>query len=136
MIEKRNPKEDAEHAGIACSGAVLAGGESRRFGQDKAHAILAGKPLVTHVVETLQALFEDVLIVTNEPVSYEHFDVTVVSDIVRGAGSLGGLLTARPDHVRVITTVRRAIRISRPRWTRSAPMTTSDTPKSGSRMTC
>jgi len=94
VIEKRNPKEDAEHAGIACSGAVLAGGESRRFGQDKAHAVLAGKPLVSHVVETLQVLFEDVLIVTNEPVAYEHFDVTVVSDIVRGAGSLGGLLTA------------------------------------------
>jgi molybdopterin-guanine dinucleotide biosynthesis protein A len=94
VSEKRNSREVAEHAGIACSGAVLAGGESRRFGQDKAHAILAGKPLVSHVVETLQALFEDVLIVTNEPVSYEHFDVTVVSDIVRGAGSLGGLLTA------------------------------------------
>jgi len=78
----------------ACSGAVLAGGESRRFGQDKAHVMLAGKPLVAHVVETLESLFEDVLIVTNEPVSYERFDVTVVSDIVRGAGSLGGLLTA------------------------------------------
>jgi molybdopterin-guanine dinucleotide biosynthesis protein A len=80
--------------GVACSGAVLAGGESRRFGRDKARALLAGKPLVSHVVDTLQALFEDVLIVTNEPVSYEHFDVTVVSDIVKGAGSLGGLLTA------------------------------------------
>ena len=79
---------------IECSGAVLAGGESRRFGRDKAHATLAGKPLVAHVVDTLENLFEDVLIVTNEPVAYEHFDVTVVSDIVRGAGSLGGLLTA------------------------------------------
>ncbi len=89
MIQMSNAKEE-----IACSGAVLAGGASRRFGQDKAHAMLAGKPLVSYVVETLQALFEDVLIVTNQPVSYERFDVTVVSDIVRGAGSLGGLLTA------------------------------------------
>ena len=89
MIRMSNAKEKG-----SCSGAVLAGGQSRRFGEDKAHAILAGKPLVSHVVETLQALFEDVLIVANEPVAYEHFDVTVVSDIVRGAGSLGGLLTA------------------------------------------
>ena len=89
MIRMSDAKEE-----IACSGAVLAGGESRRFGQDKAHAILAGKPLVSHVIETLQVLFEDVLIVTNEPVAYEHLDVTVVSDIVKGAGSLGGLLTA------------------------------------------
>jgi molybdopterin-guanine dinucleotide biosynthesis protein A len=94
VSEKRNSREAAKIEGIACSGAVLAGGESRRFGQDKAHAMLAGKPLVSHVVETLETLFEDVLIVTNEPVSFEPFDVTVVTDIVRGAGSLGGLLTA------------------------------------------
>jgi molybdopterin-guanine dinucleotide biosynthesis protein A len=56
--------------------------------------MLGGKPLVSHVLEKLQALFEDVLIVTNEPVRYEPFDVTVVSDILRGAGSLGGLWTA------------------------------------------
>jgi molybdopterin-guanine dinucleotide biosynthesis protein A len=80
--------------GIACSGAVLAGGESRRFGQDKARALLGGKPLISHVLETLEILFEDVLIVTKEPVTYEPFQVTVVSDIVEHAGSLGGLLTA------------------------------------------
>lgn len=79
---------------VACSGAVLAGGESRRFGRDKARAILGGRPLVSHVFQTLQTLFEDVLVVTNQPVQYESFDATVVSDIVRGAGSLGGLLTA------------------------------------------
>jgi molybdopterin-guanine dinucleotide biosynthesis protein A len=56
--------------------------------------MLGGKPLVSHVLETLQTVFEDVLIVTNQPVHYEPFDVTVVSDIVRGAGSLGGLWTA------------------------------------------
>jgi molybdopterin-guanine dinucleotide biosynthesis protein A len=89
VIQMSHPKEE-----VTCSGVVLAGGQSRRFGEDKAHAMLAGKPLVSHVVETLQALFDDVLIVTNEPVSYERFDVTVVSDIIKGAGSLGGLLTA------------------------------------------
>ncbi len=83
-----------ENGPIACSGAVLAGGESRRFGRDKAHAMLGGKSLISYVVETLQGLFEDVLIVANQPLVYEGFDVTVVSDIVKGAGSLGGLLTA------------------------------------------
>jgi molybdopterin-guanine dinucleotide biosynthesis protein A len=79
---------------IACSGAILAGGESRRFGRDKAHAILWGKPLVSHVFETLTTLFEDLLIVTNQPLQYESYDAEVVSDIIAGAGSLGGLLTA------------------------------------------
>ena len=94
VIDRKAPRAYGKQGGIACSGAVLAGGESRRFGQDKAHALLGGKPLVSRVFETLQTLFEDVLIVTNQPVRYEPFDVTVVSDIVQGAGSLGGLLTA------------------------------------------
>jgi molybdopterin-guanine dinucleotide biosynthesis protein A len=94
VIHRNDPTEAAEYGEIACSGAVLAGGESRRFGRDKAHALLAGKSLISHVVETLQALFEDVLIVTHQPVSFAQFDVTVVSDIMRGAGSLGGMLTA------------------------------------------
>lgn len=83
-----------KQAGIACSGAILAGGESRRFGRDKARAMLGGNPLVVHVLDTLHSVFDDVLIVTNEPVPYERIGVTVVSDIVRGAGCLGGLLTA------------------------------------------
>ncbi len=94
VIERRGSVDGAGTEGIGCSGAVLAGGESRRFGRDKARAELAGKPLVSYVVEKLQTLFEDVLIISNQPVAYEGFHVTVVSDIVRGAGSLGGLLTA------------------------------------------
>jgi molybdopterin-guanine dinucleotide biosynthesis protein A len=94
MINPEDPRVRGQQGGLACSGAVLAGGESRRFGKDKAHALLGGKPLVSHVFETLKNVFEDVLIVTNQPVHYEPFDVTVVSDIVQGAGSLGGLLTA------------------------------------------
>ena len=41
-----------------------------------------------HVFETMQTLFEDVLIVTHQPVDFESFDGTVVSDIVGGAGAL------------------------------------------------
>lgn len=55
---------------------------------------MGGKPLALRVFETLRTLFEDVLIVTHEPVAFESFHGTVVSDIVKGAGSLGGLLTA------------------------------------------
>lgn len=35
-------------------GAVLAGGEARRFGADKAMALLDGKPLIGHAVDVLQ----------------------------------------------------------------------------------
>lgn len=76
------------------SAAILAGGESRRFGRNKAREVLGGKPLIAHVLDVLTGLFDDVLIVTNEPLLYESFDVSVVTDIVRGPGALGGLLTA------------------------------------------
>lgn len=76
------------------SAAILAGGESRRFGRDKAQAVLGGRPLVAHVLEPLQRLCEDVTIITNHPVDYECFGVDVATDILPGAGALGGLLTA------------------------------------------
>ncbi|RLF23727.1 MAG: hypothetical protein DRN15_05275 [Thermoprotei archaeon] len=47
--------------------AVLAGGESSRFGSYKALAPLNGKPLIVHVVSRLKTLMEDILIsVSNE----------------------------------------------------------------------
>lgn len=76
------------------SGAILAGGGSRRFGRNKAFALLEGKPLIAHVLDVLRGLFEDIMIVANQPGLYERFDVTVVSDIFKGTGALAGLLTA------------------------------------------
>ncbi|MEW6439484.1 MAG: molybdenum cofactor guanylyltransferase [bacterium] len=79
---------------IGWSGAVLAGGESRRFGRDKARAVLGDKELIAHVLQTLGEACDEVLIVTNEVRRFEDLGVPVVSDLIRGAGSLGGLLTA------------------------------------------
>lgn len=43
--------------------AVLVGGASSRMGEDKALKRLAGKPLVSHVVEALQPLSDDIFLV-------------------------------------------------------------------------
>ena len=91
-MNESNPNN--RFVGRGVSGAVLAGGGSRRFGRDKAHAVLGGKSLIEHVLNVMRGFFEDILIVTNQPVLFECFDVTVVSDIVRGPGALAGLLTA------------------------------------------
>jgi len=88
------------------SAVVLAGGQSRRFGRSKAHALLGGTPLIGHVLEPLRRLFDDVTVVANEPAGYACFDVDVVADILQGAGALGGLLTglvhSRYDHCFVV----------------------------------
>ncbi len=44
-------------------GAVLAGGQSRRFGSDKAQALLHGQPLIDHVIQALQPQVDALIIV-------------------------------------------------------------------------
>jgi molybdenum cofactor guanylyltransferase len=43
-------------------GAVLAGGRSRRFGSDKAAALLGGRPLLDHVVDALRPQVDAVVV--------------------------------------------------------------------------
>jgi molybdopterin-guanine dinucleotide biosynthesis protein A len=73
------------------SGAVLAGGASKRFGEDKALFPYRGKPLLQWVLESLQGA-EERFIVANRP--YEGFGVPVYPDLLPGADSLSGLHSA------------------------------------------
>ncbi|MCE7797926.1 molybdenum cofactor guanylyltransferase [Sphingobium sufflavum] len=52
---------DADHGSIV--GAVLAGGLSTRFGSDKAQALLDGRRLIDHAVDTLAAQCDAVIVV-------------------------------------------------------------------------
>ncbi len=47
-------------------GAVLAGGQSRRFGSDKAMALFSGSPLIAHAVEALSGWCDHVVITGRE----------------------------------------------------------------------
>ncbi|WP_337845932.1 molybdenum cofactor guanylyltransferase [Thermus sp.] len=73
------------------TGAVLAGGLSKRFGEDKALYPYRGKPLLLWVLESLSGAGER-FIVANRP--YEGFGVSVHPDLRPGADSLSGLHTA------------------------------------------
>lgn len=71
-------------------GAVLAGGESRRFGSDKADAILAGKRMLDHAADALRAVTSDIIVVgRNDP---GHVSIGDVPEA--GLGPLGGLCAA------------------------------------------
>lgn len=71
-------------------GAVLAGGRSRRFGSDKAMALLGGVPLIEHVLRAL-APQVDALIVCGRV----HPGQRCINDLPGpGLGPLGGLNAA------------------------------------------
>ncbi len=73
------------------SGIILAGGESRRMGRDKAWVELQGRALIQRVADRLAAVCDEVIVVANAPEAYARLGLPVVTDIFPGKGSLGGL---------------------------------------------
>lgn len=74
--------------------AVLAGGQSRRMGQDKAFLPVGGRPVIERVIQRVLPLSDDVTIITNTPTLYHHFGLHIEGDVYPGKGSLGGIYTA------------------------------------------
>ena len=73
--------------------AVLAGGQSRRMGRDKALLPLGDQPLIERVLDTARPLAYPGLIV-GDPAAYGHLGWPVLPDCRPGRGPLGGLYTA------------------------------------------
>jgi molybdopterin-guanine dinucleotide biosynthesis protein A len=89
------------------SAAILAGGQSRRLGQDKSRLVLGRQMLLERTIETMQQLTQDVIVVTNDAsLAAQLADVRVVSDVLAGRGALSGLhaglQAARHDFVLVV----------------------------------
>lgn len=75
------------------SAILLAGGESKRLGQDKSLLMVEGQPLVAHTAHKLAALSDDLILVTNHPERYTpmNLPVRLVPDEQPGVGALMGL---------------------------------------------
>lgn len=78
----------------AITGVILAGGKSSRMGKDKAILKLDGRPFVAHVASTLQAVFNRVILVANDPSAYEFLRLNTVGDVYEDCGPLGGIHSA------------------------------------------
>jgi len=76
------------------SGAVLAGGKSRRLGSNKALLEIHGVKLIEHVLKTLKLFTQQVRIIANEPEPYAGLGVPVSPDIKPGGGPLSGIHAA------------------------------------------
>ncbi len=84
----------AEISSRGVTGVVLAGGESRRMGQNKALMPLGGERLVDRVMRVLRESCSALLMVTNSPDVYADVGIDMVGDIWPGKGSLGGIYSA------------------------------------------
>ena len=79
----------------AFSLAIIAGGQSRRMGRDKAFVDLGGKPLIEHVIERSAELgLAETILITNKPAQHAHLGLPMYRDILPDKGSLGGIYTA------------------------------------------
>ncbi|MFM7334207.1 MAG: molybdenum cofactor guanylyltransferase MobA [Tabrizicola sp.] len=75
-------------------GVILAGGEGRRMGADKALVPLAARPLIAHVLDRLEPQVDRVLISANgDAARFAGFGCPVVADAAP-QGPLSGVLAA------------------------------------------
>ncbi len=75
------------------TGVILAGGKSRRMGENKALLQLGGDSLIGHVIHRMRLVTDELLLITNSPAEYTHLDLPIYGDIVPNTGALGGIYT-------------------------------------------
>jgi len=92
----------------SATGIILAGGQSRRMGIDKAFIEFQGRTLIECVIGALRVACDDVLIVANDREVYGSMGADVVPDSVPDFGPLAGLhagLTAMRSDLGVVVAV-------------------------------
>lgn len=75
------------------TGILLAGGKSRRMGEDKRYLVVGEQTLLERGLSVLRSVFQEVLVVIAQDSPSLGVDARVVRDLVPNCGSLGGLYT-------------------------------------------
>lgn len=86
--------------------AILAGGQSKRMGRDKAFLTVGGVPVIERVIARVRSLTDDLFISTNDGEKYRQFGLPTVPDIIPNKAALGGIYSAirvaKYEHVLVV----------------------------------
>ncbi|OHW61343.1 putative molybdenum cofactor guanylyltransferase [Andreesenia angusta] len=70
---------------------ILAGGKSSRMGFNKEFLEIDGESLVKKNIEKLKTIFNEIIVVTNNPEYYESLNIITVQDIYFQKGPLSGI---------------------------------------------
>jgi molybdopterin-guanine dinucleotide biosynthesis protein A len=75
-----------------CSGVILAGGLSTRYGgENKAFLRVGGMRILDRLFAVYTELFEEIIIVTNHPLEFLDWDALIVTDVFPVRSSLTGI---------------------------------------------
>ncbi len=89
---------------ISC--AILAGGKNGRMGgKHKAFLPVNGIPIIQRTINLLEEIFDEIIIVTNNPKGYEQYenDYYITNDKIKNIGPLGGI------HSGILQTTKEAV---------------------------
>lgn len=91
------PARHPRTGGVGASAVILAGGQSRRLGRDKAVEPIGGLPLIRRVIERVEQVAGEVLVVVADSARGEELPLDprhrIVLDRYPGTGSLGGIFS-------------------------------------------
>ena len=77
-----------------CTGVILSGGLSTRFnGQNKAFISVGQRRILDRLYDVFSDLFDEIILVTNHPLQFLEWDLTIVTDIYPVRSSLTGIHT-------------------------------------------
>ena len=75
-----------------CTGVILAGGLSKRFGgRNKAFIRIGGQRNIDRLMNVYAKLFDQIILVTNDPAAYMDVDALIVTDHYAQRSSLNGV---------------------------------------------
>lgn len=76
---------------LVAGGIILSGGLNSRIGLNKAFLEISGKKIIERTVILFKELFEEVVVVTKDPLTYADLDVRIATDVKDITGSLVGV---------------------------------------------
>ncbi len=81
----------AKQEQIDLTGIVLAGGQSRRMGRNKALMELEGQTLIARVLDRVSSVCDELIISANDADLYADLPARVVPDVIPRRGALSGI---------------------------------------------
>ncbi len=81
---------DHENSALA-SVMILAGGASRRMGENKAFVKVGGMSMLERIMAIARSISDDVFLIANDVELYQGFGLPIVTDVQPGGGPLVGL---------------------------------------------